>query len=131
LKTEDHPLYLDIIKVLLDKPLAPKGALVITTPFHVKLPYNFDGIGYKYPQYNLRYWYPAVAEFIRPLTNADSSSNETGDYNVRITLKNKLGVTSPYLNADHSSSSDSLKTVNLVASGVKDIPVIIVKPHAV
>lgn len=131
LKTEDHPLYLDIIKVLLDKPLVPKGALVITTPFHVKLPYNFDGIGYKYPQYNLRYWYPAVAEFIRPLTNADSSSNETGDYNVRITLKNKLGVTSPYLNADHSSSSDSLKTVNLVASGVKDISVIIVKPHTV
>jgi len=59
LKTEDHPQYIDIVKVIFDEPLAPGRSKKISTPFHVKLPYNFDGIGYKNSRYDLRYWYPA------------------------------------------------------------------------
>ncbi|MGN6249212.1 MAG: M1 family metallopeptidase, partial [Ginsengibacter sp.] len=37
-KTEPHPQYNDIIKLLLPKPLQPKDSIIITTPFRVKLP---------------------------------------------------------------------------------------------
>ncbi|MGZ8538692.1 MAG: M1 family metallopeptidase, partial [Flavisolibacter sp.] len=45
-KSEDHPEHIDIIKLLLPKPLPPGQHTVITTPFHVKLPYNFSRGGY-------------------------------------------------------------------------------------
>jgi hypothetical protein len=45
-KTEDHPLHIDIIKLLLPSPLAPGKKVTITTPFHVKLPYNFSRGGH-------------------------------------------------------------------------------------
>ena len=75
LKMEDHPQYIDIVKVIFDEPLPPAATRKITTPFHVKLPYNFDGIGFRGSEYDLKYWYPAVAAYIKPLTNLDSSSN--------------------------------------------------------
>lgn len=43
---EDHPQYIDIIKVLLPNPLPPGGQVTLSTPFHVKLPYNFSRSGY-------------------------------------------------------------------------------------
>src|SRR5689334_394778 len=46
LKTEDHPLYIDVIKVLLATPLAPGAEAEITTPFHIKLPYNYSRGGH-------------------------------------------------------------------------------------
>lgn len=59
--TEDHPSHIDLIKVYLDEPLDPSAAVDLSTPFHVKLPYNFDGIGYSKQGYHLKYWYPVVA----------------------------------------------------------------------
>src|SRR5579859_1742077 len=41
-KMEDHPQYIDVIKVVLPKPLPPGGHTTLTTPFHEKLPYNFS-----------------------------------------------------------------------------------------
>ena len=38
---EDHPQHIDIIKVVLPKPLAPGGTVQLETPFHVKLPHVF------------------------------------------------------------------------------------------
>ena len=40
-QTEDHPQYTDITKIILPEALAPGARIIITTPFHVKLPYNF------------------------------------------------------------------------------------------
>jgi hypothetical protein len=45
-RMEDHPQYIDIIKVILPKPLPPGGQVTLTTPFHVKLPFNFSRGGY-------------------------------------------------------------------------------------
>lgn len=45
-KMEDHPLYIDIIKVNLPNPLPPGHSITLTTPFHEKLPYNFSRGGY-------------------------------------------------------------------------------------
>src|ERR1700761_376856 len=45
-RMEDHPQYIDIIKVLLPAPLPPGSQTTLTTPFHVRLPYNFSRGGY-------------------------------------------------------------------------------------
>src|SRR5215469_14078790 len=45
-RMEDHPQYIDIIKIILPKPLPPGGQVTLTTPFHVKLPFNFSRGGY-------------------------------------------------------------------------------------
>ncbi|HUQ65416.1 MAG TPA: hypothetical protein VM101_04645 [Flavitalea sp.] len=132
LRTEDHPLFLDIIKVLLERPLSPGGSVMITTPFHVKLPYDFDGIGYIFPEYHLKYWYPAVAEYIKPLTTADSSSNVLGDYTIQFVVKQRYSISSPFLkyNPEDAGSADSLKTVLFVATSAKDVPVTIIIPQS-
>ena len=127
LETEDHPLYLDVIKVIFDKPLAPGKETIITTPFHVRVPYNFDGIGYKFPRYQLRYWYPAVAAFVKPLTNADSSSNMEADYNIQVTIPAKFAAEIPVF--QDSSITDSVKTMRFAAAGVNDVAITIAKPH--
>lgn len=130
LRTEDHTLYIDIIKVLLGQPLAPGGLKVITTPFHVKLPYEFDGIGYKYPEYNLKYWYPAVTTDIKPFTAVDSAYNAVADYKVTVTVPRRFNVNVP---ADYSSMPeqviDSLKNISYTATGEENFFIKVTKPY--
>src|ERR1700730_17922373 len=38
----DHPEYIEIIKLILPQPLAPNDSMLITTPFHEKLPFAFS-----------------------------------------------------------------------------------------
>jgi hypothetical protein len=132
LKTEDHPLYIDVIKVVFDEALPPGTSKAITTPFHVKLPYNFDGIGYNDNRYDLKYWYPAVAEYVKPLTSADSTSNLVANYDVKFSVRASNKISSPFISAEGfvRGSGDSLKTVTLTASSVNDVPVVIIRSPA-
>jgi hypothetical protein len=132
LKVEDHPQYIEVIKVWLHKPLLPGDSVSITTPFHVKVPYQFDAIGYK-GFYLLKYWYPAVASYVKPLTTADSSSNEYGDYRVVFNFNKNLYFAGPY--ADQAETiiarkSDSLKQVTFTAQNVNDVSVTIYRTDA-
>ncbi|MBS1563669.1 MAG: M1 family peptidase, partial [Bacteroidetes bacterium] len=43
---EDHPQYIDIVRIILPQPLAPGQSATITTPFHVQLPQNFSRGGH-------------------------------------------------------------------------------------
>ena len=43
--TEDHLHYIDIIKLILPASLEPRSKILITTPFHVKLPFNISRSG--------------------------------------------------------------------------------------
>ena len=45
-RTEDHPQYIDIIRVILPTPLPPGSKVNIETPFHVKIPNNFSRGGH-------------------------------------------------------------------------------------
>src|ERR1700704_3564002 len=65
LKIEDHPLYIDVIKVYLLKPLAPGEQILITTPFHEKLPANFSRGGHVGKSYQVTQWYPKPAVYDR------------------------------------------------------------------
>lgn len=132
LLTEDHPEYLDVIKVFLKEPLAPGDRVTITTPFHVKVPNNFDGIGYASFQYDLKYWYPAIASDVRPFTVVDSTSNEPSDYTLSFTFPAKYNfiVSNRSQSTSSHSLSDSLTETVVSFSNVNDLPIKIVLPHA-
>jgi hypothetical protein len=123
LETEDHPQYIDVIKVVLEKPLAPGVAVEITTPFHVKVPHNFDGIGHYKGEYNLRYWYPAIAESVQPLTNKDSSSNMYADYAVEFKLPARLAKNTSA--KSETRVNDSVTLLHFTGSRLKDFPVVL------
>ena len=90
--TEDHPQHIDIIKLLLPKPLPPKKQTVITTPFHVKLPFNFSRGGYDGESFQVTQWYPKPAVYNKngwhPMPYLDQGEfySELGGFDVRITV---------------------------------------------
>ncbi len=62
-KMEDHPQYIDIIKLILPQPLLPGSEINLTTPFHTQLPYNFSGNGWSTDRYQVLQWYPKPAAY--------------------------------------------------------------------
>jgi Peptidase family M1 domain len=96
-KVEDHPNYIDIIKLILPNPLPPGKVITITTPFHTKLPYNFSRGGHVAQHYQITQWYPKPAVYDskgwHPMPYLDQGEfySEFGNYEVSITLpKNYL-----------------------------------------
>jgi hypothetical protein len=64
-KTEPHsnPNYIDIIKVILDKPLAPGDSITIATSFSVLLPHYFSRSGWDETEFMACQWYPKPAVY--------------------------------------------------------------------
>jgi hypothetical protein len=91
-KTEDHPQHIDIVKLILPTPLLPLQKLVITTPFHVKLPFNFSRSGHVKQSYQITQWYPKPAVYDskgwHPMPYLDQGEfySEFGKFDVRITI---------------------------------------------
>ncbi len=89
---EDHPQHIDIVKLLLPTPLAPGQKITITTPFHVKLPYNFSRGGHDGQSYQATQWYPKPAVYDKngwhPMPYLDQGEfySEFGNYKVYITV---------------------------------------------
>src|SRR5687767_8956385 len=95
LEMEDHPSYIDVVKVLLHEPLLPGQDRDISTAFHVKLPYNFSRGGHNGTggqSYQVTQWYPKPAVYDKqgwhPMPYLDQGEfySEFGSYDVRITL---------------------------------------------
>jgi hypothetical protein len=91
-ETEDHPQHIDIVKLLLPAPLAPGQKILITTPFHVKLPYNFSRGGHDGQSYQATQWYPKPAVYDskgwHPMPYLDQGEfySEFGNFDVSITV---------------------------------------------
>jgi hypothetical protein len=91
-RMEDHPQHIDIVKVVLPRPLPPSGSIIITTPFHVKLPFNFSRGGFAGESFQVTQWYPKPAVYDRkgwhpmPYLNQGEFYSEFGSFDVRITL---------------------------------------------
>jgi hypothetical protein len=91
-KMEDHPLFIDIAKVILPKLLLPGQQIEITTPFHVKLPFNFSGSGHVGQSYEITQWYPQPAVYDAsgwhemPYLDRGGHYSEFGNFDVRITV---------------------------------------------
>lgn len=100
-RMEDHPQYIDIVKVILPTPLPPGSHIILSTPFHVQLPYNFSRGGYTtstdpqtgrtYTAFQITQWYPKPAVYDKygwhPIPYLDQGEfySEFGSYDVRIT----------------------------------------------
>ena len=89
---EDHPQYIDVIKVVLPGPLPPGQKIILTTPFHEQLPYNFSRGGHDGESYQLTQWYPKPAVYDKsgwhPMPYLDQGEfySEFGNFDVQITL---------------------------------------------
>ena len=89
---EDHPNHIDIVKLILPSPLPPGQAITITTPFHVKLPYNFSRGGHDGQSYQVTQWYPKPAVYDKngwhPMPYLDQGEfySEFGNFEVNITV---------------------------------------------
>ena len=100
LKTEDHPSYIDVVKVHLLNPLRPGEKIDITTPFHVKIPKNFSRGGHTGRSYQITQWYPKPAVYDRtgwhPMPYLDQGEfySEFGSFDVRITVPKSYVVAS-------------------------------------
>ena len=84
---------IDICKVYLKKPLEPHDTIIITTPFHVKLPSGeFSRLGHIGQSYQITQWYPKPAVYDRngwnemPYLNQGEFYSEYGSFDVSITL---------------------------------------------
>ncbi|HWK03870.1 MAG TPA: M1 family metallopeptidase [Puia sp.] len=97
-KMEDHPQYIDVIKIILPTPLAPDAQITITTPFHEQLPFPFSGSGYNKGNYQIAQWFPQPAVYDPkgwhpiPYLDQGGSYSEYGDFDVRITLPKNYTV---------------------------------------
>ena len=107
-KTEDHSQYIDIIKLVLPKPLPPHQKITITTPFHEKLPFNFSRGGYDGESFQITQWYPKPAVYDKngwhPMPYLDQGEfySEFGSFDVRITVPKNyvIAATGKLQNAD-------------------------------
>lgn len=83
---------IDVIKVLLPKALAPGNKTIITTPFKVKLPYNFSRGGHVGNDYQVTQWFPKPAVYDKygwhPMPYLDQGEfySEFGNFDVEITV---------------------------------------------
>lgn len=127
LEMEDHPLHMDLVKVKLNTPLPPGSSIPINTPFHVKVPWNFSGVGYSRGKYLMRFWYPAPALYengawqLNPYTGQTVSSAQPADYELRLTVHRKYGVEAMGSLVDSTAAADSVKTVYYRASDAGDM----------
>jgi hypothetical protein len=90
--TEDHPEFIDIVKLILPEALAPGNSVKITTPFFEKLPFNFSRGGHVGQSYQITQWYPKPAVYDSkgwhpiPYLEQGEFYSEFGSYKVRITI---------------------------------------------
>ncbi|MBS4044039.1 MAG: M1 family metallopeptidase [Chitinophagaceae bacterium] len=91
-RIEAHPTHIDIVKLVLPKPLLPKQSIKIETPFHIKLPYNFSRGGHVLNDYQLTQWYPKPAVYDAkgwhemPYLDQGEFYSEFGSFDVSITV---------------------------------------------
>jgi Peptidase family M1 domain len=93
-KTEAHPNkdYIDVIKVLLPKPLKSGESIQISTPFTVKLPNYFSRSGFADGEFMATQWYPKPAVYDAngwnefPYLDMGEFYSEYANYMVNITV---------------------------------------------
>lgn len=113
--TEDHPRHIDIVKIILPSSLLPGKQITITTPFHVKLPYNFSRGGHEGQTYQATQWYPKPAVYDKngwhPMPYLDQGEfySEFGNYKVSITLPENYVVAATG-ELQNATEKDWLKT---------------------
>ena len=92
IEAHPNPQYIDIIKVILDKPLASGDSISISTPFKTILPPYFSRSGFADGQFMACQWYPKPAVYDKtgwhefPYLDMGEFYSEFADFNVTLTL---------------------------------------------
>ena len=109
----------DICKIMLNSPLLPGKNIVITTPFHVKIPKGVTSrLGHIGQTYQITQWYPKPAVYDRhgwhPMSYLDQGEfySEFGRFDVSITLPKNyvVGATGILQDISELKMLDSLVT---------------------
>jgi hypothetical protein len=117
----------DIVKLILTKPIAPGGQVIITTPFRVKIPSGrISRLGHIGQQYQITQWYPKPAVYDlngwNPIPYLDQGEfySEFGTYDVKITLPRNyvLGATGDIV--DNQAETDWLTQLAEITKAKKE-----------
>ncbi|RLD63448.1 MAG: hypothetical protein DRJ01_03810 [Bacteroidetes bacterium] len=91
-KWELDSVNIDICKLYLNKPIQAGETIIITTPFHVKIPRTFSRLGHKKQSYQISQWYPKPAVYDKygwhqmPYLDQGEFYSEFGFFDVSITV---------------------------------------------
>jgi len=100
---------IDICKIYLNEPLPSNGKIIITTPFHVKIPSaKISRLGHMKQAYMISQWYPKPAVYDQngwnymPYLNQGEFYSEFGSFDVSITVPKNyvLGATGDLVNGE-------------------------------
>ena len=107
----------DICKIILNEPLQPGDTILITTPFHVKIPKGVTSrLGHIGESYQITQWYPKPAVYDRlgwhqmPYLDQGEFYSEFGRFDVSITLPANyvVGATGNLQNDEEKKWLDTL-----------------------
>lgn len=123
LKTEAHPEHIDIIKVLLNEPLAPGKKITITTPFYTNLATYNSRSGHDGQSYMVCQWYPKPAVYDQkgwhPMPYLDQGEfyNEFGNFTVNISTPSAyiVGATGSLQNESERAQYKAIGAANVSA----------------
>ena len=109
---------IDIAKIFLAQPLSPGDSLVVSTPFHVKIPdAKFSRLGHVGESYMITQWFPKPAVYDRngwhpmPYLNQGEFFSEFGTFDVSITLPENYVIAAT---GDLQTTSEIKKTEELI-----------------
>jgi hypothetical protein len=122
-KTEPHPdpKYIDVIKLVLNKPLLPGDSIRIKTPFTVKLPPYFSRSGYADGEFMACQWYPKPAVYDKngwhefPYLDMGEFYSEYASFSVRLTLPSEyvVGATGVLQTKDELDAYKKVGAINV------------------
>jgi hypothetical protein len=107
----------DICKLFLKRPLKPGDSIVITTPFHIKIPGGgISRLGHTGESYQISQWYPKPAVYDKtgwhqmPYLDQGEFFSEFGSFKVSITLPSNyvVGATGNLANREEINWLDNL-----------------------
>jgi len=107
----------DICQIILDKPLCPDDHIIISTPFHVKIPKGVTSrLGHIGESYQISQWYPKPAVYDRtgwhqmPYLDQGEFYSEFGSFDVHITLPQNyiVGASGDLQNSEEAAMLDKL-----------------------
>jgi Peptidase family M1 domain len=125
---EKDPENIDVVKLILPKPLQPGGKIKIQTPFYIDIPQYISRSGHDDQSYMICQWYPKPAVYDRkgwhqfPYLDMGEFYSEYGDFDVSITLPSQyiVGATGVLQNADELKQYKEIGSSNVASSSRKN-----------
>ena len=116
-----HKDWIDVVKVILPKPLIPGRNIIIETPFFVKLPKVISRLGHTGKHYEITQWYPKPAVYDKdgwhpmPYLNMGEFYSEFGSFDVKITFHLwRQSSLYTYFSGPYSQASLALRIISSI-----------------